>query len=76
MIVVCMPGLDQATWHRVGKETCGTLAQCNVWIWNDADKAPEKAPEKDTDLTKEQVRDAVAVWINDTGQMMLLHRVK
>ena len=76
MVVVCPPGLEREVWHQVGKETCGSLARCNVWIWDDANKAPEKAPENDADLTKAQVKNAVAVWANDTGQMIILRRVE
>ena len=76
MIVVCPPGLEQEDWHTVGTETCGSLELCNVWIWDDAAKAPEMAPDNDDGLTKSQVSSAVAVWVNDVSQMLLLRKVK
>jgi hypothetical protein len=76
MVLVCAPGLDEKAWREAGEEACGSLTQCNAWIWDDREKAPTEAPETDSDFTKEQVRNAVAVWIHDSRQMMLLRRVK
>jgi hypothetical protein len=74
-IVVCSPGLVKEAWQQAGQEACGTQSRCNVWIWDEAKKAPESAPEVDKDLTEDQARDAVAVWVNDSKQLVLLEAV-
>jgi hypothetical protein len=74
IVVVCARGLDMHAWREAGEQACGSLAPCNAWIWDDAKKAPLNAPKTDAELTKEQAADAVAIWMNDSGRMVLIRR--
>ena len=74
-ILVCPPDLKPEDWRKAGEDACGEMITCNVWIWEDSNKAPTQAPKTDSDLTQEQIHAAVAVWVNDSKRMMLLRRV-
>ncbi len=54
------------------KDSIGSIP---LALWDEAQKAPESAPEVDKDLTEDQARDAVAVWVNDSKQLVLLKEV-
>jgi hypothetical protein len=73
-IVVCAPGLSREAWEAAGRNACGMRSQCNAWIWDNPDYVPDTAPVIDSDLPKKQAGAAVAVWINDTEDMILLKR--
>lgn len=74
-IVVCKPGLDHEALRTAGESACaGTTGICNAWIWDDAAAAPERAPATDAGLDKDRVREAVAVWVNDSSRLMVLQK--
>jgi hypothetical protein len=77
IVLVCPPGLTQKEWQLAGQDACASInGICNVWIWDDYSKAPKKAPITDTDLNKEQVRNAIAVWANDVQRLMVLRQAR
>ena len=76
VVIVCPPGLDQEAWRTAGERACILdNGICNAWIWDDAKKAPREAPKNDTDLSKEQVRHAVAIWDNYKQLLVVIHQV-
>lgn len=76
VIMVCRPGTMPPAMTQAASLACGSKAMCNVWIWDDADKAPTTAPHKDSDLPKAAVQHAVAVWAHDSKSLMSLKRVR
>ena len=75
-IVVCPPGLGQEQWRRAGEAACANTKPCSAWIWDDPAKAPEKAPPLPTGVAKNDVLNSVAVWDNDTKQLLTISKVK
>lgn len=74
-VVVCAPGTTQAALQAAGADACkGRTSGCNAWIWEDASKAPTKAPAVDTDLPKATAGAARAVWIGDSQSLMELRK--
>ena len=74
-VLVCPPGLSREDWRAAGEEVCDSASGiCNVWIWDDAAKAPRDAPPTDAELSPGHVRDAVAVWVDDAKRLMTLRR--
>ena len=74
-VLICPPGLDQQAYRIAGQEACGARLMCNAWIWDSADKAPKNVPKQDSEIDPKAAGDAVAVWANDTKQLMLIRRV-
>ena len=74
-VLICPPGLDQQAYRVAGQEACGARLMCNAWIWDSADKAPKNVPKQDSEIDPKAAGDAVAVWANDTKQLMLIRRV-
>jgi hypothetical protein len=75
VIMVCAPNLEQQALRTNGRSACGIKVNCNVWIWDDAAKAPAKAPNTDADLPKDQAAAAVAIWVHDSQSLITLKRV-
>ena len=75
-ILVCKPGLDDAALVSAGRLACGSRVPCNAWIWDDASKAPKKAPEKDADLPKTTAAAALGIWTNDTKVFIRVRRAR
>ena len=71
-IVICPSGLDSEQWHQAGVEACGALLPCQAWIWSDAEIAPETAPDAPTDMTREQIAGAQAIWVNEKQQLITI----
>jgi hypothetical protein len=74
-VLICPPGLDRDAYRVAGEQACGIRPMCNAWIWDSADKAPKNVPRKDSDIDPKAADAAVAVWANDTKQLMLIRRV-
>lgn len=74
VIMVCTPKLEQQALRTNGRTACGIKVNCNVWIWDDAAKAPAKAPHTDADLPKDQAAAAVAIWVHDSQSLITLKR--
>jgi hypothetical protein len=64
-VLVCQPKLDEAALVTAGKSACGTRVQCNAWMWDDASKAPAKAPARDAAMPKDAAAAAIGIWTND-----------
>jgi hypothetical protein len=70
IVMVCPSTSDAAKWQAQATSACGEKKFCNVWIWNDADIAPAKAPTSDADMPKEAAKRAVAIWANDSSSLI------
>ncbi len=69
-VVVCPPGLNAVGWQAAGRIACADRQPCLAWIWDDAEKAPETAPETSEGLGGEAIVSAVGVWVNDDRQFI------
>ena len=76
VLMHCKAHLDDKVWAAAAKSACEPGKACNVWIWEDLSKIPEKAPKIDTDLPKSATGAAVAVWINDSANLIKLKKVR
>lgn len=76
VLMHCKANLDDKAWVAAAKAACEPGKACNVWIWEDLSKIPEKAPAIDTDLPKSATGAAVAVWINDSANLIRLKKVR
>jgi hypothetical protein len=75
VILVCQAGLDHEALRSAGEAACANATDiCNAWIWEDPEAAPERAPATDAGLDKDRVREAVAVWVNDSSRLMVLQK--
>jgi hypothetical protein len=76
-VLVCPSGASQAAMKAAGAEACKErTAGCNAWIWDDATKAPLKAPAIDTDMPKATAGSARAVWLHDSQSLMELRKAR
>lgn len=75
-IVVCPAGTEREALQAAGIRACKDLNPCNAWIWEDANKAPATAPEKDTDMPKSVTGAARAVWVNGAENLIELRKVR
>jgi hypothetical protein len=75
-VLVCQPDLEEAALVAAGKSACGTRVPCNAWMWDDASKAPEKAPVRDADIPKTTAAAAIGIWANDTKVFVRVRRAK
>lgn len=74
-VVLCPPGLSAEALSVAGREACGALERCNAWIWDDADRIPDYNPKQDADIKPDDAGSAVAVWANDSEQLLLIEAV-
>lgn len=75
-LVLCDPGLDQATLVEAGKAACGTHLPCGTWIWTDAANVPDVAPEAHDGLTPQQVTSAQGVWVAEMESLITIDALK
>jgi hypothetical protein len=75
-VLICRADLEEAALVAAGKAACGTRVPCNAWMWDDASKAPEKAPARDADMPKATAAAAVGIWANDTKVFVRVRRAK
>lgn len=75
LVMVCPAASDSSVWRAAGEAACGAAQRCNVWVWDDASKAPATAPASDADLPKAAAGAAVAIWVNDSKSLVSLKRV-
>jgi hypothetical protein len=71
-VLICPPGLEQQAYRDAGQEACGDQVKCNAWIWDSADRVPKYVPKQDSDIDPKVASEAVAVWANDSKQLMLI----
>lgn len=72
--VLCPPGLSLEQWKAAGVAACVDRKPCGAWIWVDPAAVPAVIPEKHDDLSPEAVRNAKAIWINETGRLLVLDK--
>ncbi len=75
VLMFCPGQLGEKAWIEAGKKVCGSVTECNVWIWNDQSKMPDAATKTDAELSKKHTSAAIAIWINDTQSLMKLRKV-
>jgi hypothetical protein len=76
VLMHCKTNLEDKAWVEAAKAACQPGKACNVWIWDDLARMPTTAPKTDAELPKSATGAAVAVWINDSGSLMKLKKVK
>lgn len=74
VILVCPAFSKAEVWRRAGEAACETKQVCNAWVWDDSAKAPDKAPKIDSQLSKINSVEAVAIWVNDSKSLMTLKK--
>lgn len=72
----CKANLDGKALIEAAKAVCEPGKACNVWIWDDLTKMPSAAPKTDAELPKTATGVAVAVWINDSANLMTLKKMR
>ena len=75
VLVLCPPGLDREAWRKAGEGACGAAVRCNAWIWDDRENVPDTAPSTDAELQENDVRNAVAIWVNDAQTLVKVREV-
>ena len=75
MLMVCPQGAGPQVWRAAGQHACAARKDCNVWIWEDAADVPAKAPATDADLPKDRTAKAVAIWVQQSQDLVTLKRV-
>lgn len=76
VLMHCKADLDEKAWVEAAKAACEPGKACNVWIWEDQSQIPQSAPKIDTELPKSATGAAVAVWINDSANLIKLKKVR
>lgn len=76
VLLVCPPGLSREQLRQAGESACGSNALCSAWMWDDAAKAPEKAPPLADGLAKDDILSSIAIWDNDGKQLIMIEQVQ
>ncbi|MFK5981001.1 MAG: hypothetical protein QM488_19195 [Rhizobiaceae bacterium] len=76
VVVICPEGLDQSGWRDAGAKACGLLKPCAAWIWVDPKIAPKTAPSTPTLFSQEQIANAVAIWVNEKQELIMITKSK
>jgi hypothetical protein len=77
VVMVCPASATPAVMKAAGQAACkDKTGGCNAWIWDDASKAPMKAPAIDTDMPKTTTGAARAVWLNDSQSLMEVRKAR
>ena len=75
-MLLCPEGLESAALADEGRIACDGRMPCGAWMWVDADAIPEQAPASHDELPKDSIQEALAIWVNETGQLIALGREK
>ena len=73
-MLLCPEDLSEQAYADEGRIACDGRAPCGAWIWTDAAVIPDEAPDAHDKLPPESVRAAVAIWLNDNAQLMMLEQ--
>lgn len=73
-MLLCPEGLEAEAYAAEGRIACEGRAPCGAWIWTNAEAIPAEAPDAHDKLPKESVQQAIAIWVNDTAQLMMLQK--
>lgn len=76
VVMVCPQDLRADQWREAAERACGIRRMCNVWIWDNAGKAPDKAPAADSDMPRSTAAAAVAVWAHDSRSLLQIRPVR
>jgi hypothetical protein len=73
-MLLCPEELEAEQYAAEGRIACEGRAPCGAWIWTDVAAVPAEAPDAHDKLPKESVQKAVAIWVNDNQQLMMLKK--
>ena len=73
-MLLCPEGLEPDVLAEEGKIACDGRAPCGAWVWTDAAAIPAEAPDAHDKLPKESVQQAIAIWVNDNSELMMLKK--
>jgi hypothetical protein len=76
VLMHCKANLEDKALAEAAKAVCEPGKACNVWIWDDLAKMPTAAPKTDAELPKSATGAAVAIWVNDSANLMTLKKVR
>lgn len=75
-LLLCPEGLSQEEFAQEGRAACGGRKPCGAWIWVDLAAVPAEAPDSHDKLPQAAVASAVAIWVNETQQLVVLERAQ
>lgn len=73
--VLCTEGLEQVVWVAAGKAACADHTLCAAWIYQTSEGMPNPVPMTFDGLTQQNVISAVAVWIAESSNLVLIEAV-
>mgnify|MGYP001060213864 FL=1 len=73
-LLACPAELSSEALRQAGTAACQPRVQCHAWVWVDRSKAPEKAPEMDSEIPESARAHAVAIWVNESQGLITLRR--
>ena len=73
-VAICPPETVQDDLIRSARVICAARAECLVWFWDDAQRAPAAVPGNSSDLTPAQVGAALGVWVHHLEQFVSIDR--
>jgi hypothetical protein len=74
VVVLCPQGQSQDKWKEAGEVACNGIRPCSAWIWDDPDKAPQKAPAIASGIPKDNILASIAIWDNDAKQLVMINK--
>lgn len=73
-LLLCPAGLSDEALATEGQIACDGRKPCGAWIWvNEAD-VPEAVPARHDELTAEAIQSSIAVWVNETDNLVTIRR--
>ncbi|MGI9389518.1 MAG: hypothetical protein ACR2O1_05615 [Boseongicola sp.] len=73
-MLLCPTDLDDEVLAEEGRIACGDRKPCGAWLWTDAAAIPETAPANHDDLPESAIQSAIAVWVNESGNLITIRR--
>jgi len=73
-LVICPEDLDAADLQEAGIDACNGREPCLAWIWDNPEAVPESAPPTSEGLGGDALAAALAVWVQDDGQLILMEQ--
>ena len=71
-MLLCPDGLSEDHLANEGRAICAERKPCGAWVWTDAAFVPLEAPDAHDKLPKESVKNALAIWVNESEQLISL----
>ncbi len=69
-VAICAEALDDEALAAEGRRICGDDRPCGSWFWLSEEDAPEEAPARHDELTPEQVRSAMGIYVADQDSLV------